>query len=78
MFGDPMTEAEMTAKRLDDLRKVDEMPAILRKAFRACDFHLVVPKLRRGVDLSRLVEMVQAIKTQADADEVNRTFVQMK
>lgn len=78
VFDRPLTDAELIAKRLDELRAVDEMPEKFRKVFRACDFYLEVPKIRRGVDLKQMIEMVQSIKTQDDANEVNRVFRQMK
>lgn len=71
---DPVV-AEKRQQAVEDTRDLDGLPADLRLAIRSCDFWIATPRMRRGLDLAELTRRIKAVKTQAEANEVNRIIV---
>lgn len=60
------------AARVKDVSALDDLPDALRSAIRGCDFYIAIPKMRRGLDVAALVKMIEAVRNDRDAIEVNR------
>ena len=55
--------------------RLAHLPDELRQAIEACPFRIETPlKLRRGLDLAALADQVRQVKSEEDADEVNRVI----
>ena len=61
-----------------DMEVLDSLPTPLRNAIRFCDFYLLIPIKTRGIDVPGLVARIEALKSDADAIELNKILRQMR
>lgn len=68
----PLTAEDEHRIRVELMERFDNMPELLRQAYRECEFDLNVPKQTRGLDVSGLVQRILALRTNEEAIELNR------
>lgn len=62
-------------QRQADVLALDDLPAELRQAIRSCDWPIYTPIMRRGLDVRALAQTIRAVRSDADAREVNQLIV---
>lgn len=68
----PVVQDEAAAAvRKADVLASDDLPDELRTAIRECPFNIVTPRLSRGLDVAEITRRVRAVKTEAEAREIN-------